>query len=195
MMMIEKLKTLDDRVAAAEARVRELEAERAKVSRAHERALGPIRDYHRAIGAGEIEPDADVEARLEAELERATRSLSRRPVLTGGEVTDWTTVDERVEAQAEGARDALEAARAERESFLHQHRGELIAERMPVALDAARELAERHEATRSAGGAYREATRELHRLGFDGELPPEPALDRRAVAALRRFAEGEPEIG
>jgi len=188
MTVIEKLDELDAEVRAAEGRVRELELEQAKVRRVHDRALVPLRDYHRALGAGEIEPDPEREAELERELEAATRHVTRRPVVTGGTVSDFVAVDERVEARLAGATEALEAARNRRDGFLHRSRAELAAEMLPVAERAAREIVDHHDAAADARAAYHEASRRLHRFGVS-DLPDDPRTDPAEVVALRRFAE------
>ena len=188
MNAIEKLDKLEAKVREAASRVAVLEVEQAKATRAHDRALGPLRDYHRAIGAGEIEPDPAREAELEAELERETRHVTRRPVLTGGRVSEFVAVDERVEAQLDGARSALDRAETERDRFMSVHQADLIAEALPVAESAARDLALRLEA--ADGSAFYAAARQLYRFGVEPTLVPEvPRVDRGEVRALRRFAE------
>ena len=187
--MIARLETLDAEVARAEARVAELELERTKATRAHDRAMGPLRDYHHEIGRG-AEPDPEREAELERDLESETRHLVRRPILTGGQVSDWEVHDERVEAQLAGAIEVRDEAIVARDVFLNRHRADLAAEAAPAAEDAAREVARCHEELREASAAFHAASQPLLRFGVSLDAVPEaPAVDYRKVAAVREFAE------
>jgi hypothetical protein len=190
MSAIKRLDELDAEVRRAEARVRELELERAKVGRAHDRALAPLADYHRALGAGEAEPDPERESGLERELDAATRHLTRRPIVTNGRISDWAWSDPRLDARAEGATDARDAAERERDGYLDAHRADLVAEALPALEAAAGELADRYEAAAEAEGPYRDALRVLERFGSVADRAPDPPrVDGREVAAIRRLAE------
>jgi hypothetical protein len=192
----ERLAELEVAVAAADRRARDLDAECRKARRSHERAVGPMRDYWREIGGG-AERDPDREAELEAGVRAADSALTARPIITDGRVTDFVAVDEALEAQLDGAREAHEAAVAERDRFLAANGAALVAEALPEAREALAACRAALGAYAEAAAAYEARVRELIRYGAPAdEFPEAPAVDAQEAAAFRNaarrglFAEG-----
>lgn len=174
-----QLEELRRKVPEAEQRVAALERERTIAARALDRAMGPLRDYWEQVGAGDRDPDPDVEARLTAELREARSTLTLRPGSNIGGGLVLEAVDERTEAQLAGARRAVEERQADVERFMRDHRDELVAE---LAGEAAK-VRERYEAARRELLDCEQARKALGRewlplmrlLGIPSDdLPPSP---------------------
>lgn len=181
----DRLAELEEAIVAAEARVRDLDAECRKARRSHERAVGPMRDYWRTVGAG-AERDPDREAELEATARDADATLTMRPVLVDGRVTDFVPVDEALEAQLDGAREALAAAEHARDGFLTGRGPALVAEALPEARKALAACREALDSYGEEAAAYEAKVRQLIRWGAPAEeFPESPAVDPQEAAAFR----------
>src|SRR4051794_34773464 len=93
----ERLAELDEAVRATDAGVRQADAEAREATRAHARALVPLREYWRAVGAGERQRDEATEAELDAAVREVQGAMSMRPVLVGGKLSDLVPTDERLD--------------------------------------------------------------------------------------------------
>lgn len=131
--LTDRLGELRAAVRNAEARVRDLDGELRKSSRAPERARSALEDYYRGLGAGEADEDPRLERELRAALADAGDAVVTRPVSSGGRVTSLTSVDVRIEGLLSGARQALEAREREVYEFAREHLDALLAERRPEA--------------------------------------------------------------
>ena len=182
----DRLAELEAAIRAADNRVRELDAECRKARRSHERAVSPLRSYWVEVGRGDRERDPEREAELEAAARDADATLTMRPVLVEGRLSDLVPVDERLEAQLAGAREALAEAEGTRDGFLATRGPALVAEALPEAREL---LAACRAALDSYGeevAAYEAKVRELIRYGAPSEEFPEPPrLDGQAAAAFR----------
>jgi hypothetical protein len=178
--MFDRLEELREAKRAAERRATELEAELRGSRRAVSRAKGPLLDYFRAIGAGEREPDPDLERELRAAVSDAESQVSTRPILRDGALVDLEVVNDETEAMLAGARERVEQADADLRDFASEHEAELIAERLPQSIAA-------HEAQVAAVRAFNDAeTKRAREIRFyldlgeltgtidRGDLPPGP---------------------
>jgi hypothetical protein len=127
---------LRQRVTDRRARVAELEAERSRARRSLDRALVPLRALYEQAGEAGRDPDPAVEAELLAAATAARATVSIRPSLSHGKISDIEIVDERVEYLLVGARRALESTEAELSAFEHDHAAELLAELLPTLIES-----------------------------------------------------------
>ncbi len=129
MTVAEQLTKLQTRVRAAEERLQGLDVERRHSARAIDRAKGPLLDYYRELGAGEVEPDPETERELLAGVRAAAEVTSTRPsVDRTGNFIGLEQVDDRVEQQIIGARQALERRQEELRRFAVDRFDDLAAE-------------------------------------------------------------------
>jgi chromosome segregation ATPase len=163
-------------VAAAERRVRELEAERRSAARKLAGARAEYGDYWHAVEAGERERDQHVEDQLAAAVQSLGSVVTMRPVLNQGRVSEFEAIDERVEAQLEAARTKLEDRRRELADYLAEHRVALVAERLPVARRIGARHAEAVAELAAADAAWFAEVRALiHDYGVSAaDIPPRP---------------------
>ena len=155
-------------VEQAKAKVAELEAEKQKAQRAVERALAPLTDYHRAIGAGEREPDAEEEARLEEAVERAQAESRQRVVSNwraeSGDGLTVETVTPRIDGQLAGAREAVERREGELRAFLARRFDDLAAKLAEQAREARGRFEQAWEAVREAEAEWQEVAQRCRPL-------------------------------
>lgn len=128
------LAELDQRqaaVTAAEQRVAELEAEKAKADREMEQAQAALDAYYRAVGAGEREADQAEERKLHKAATDARAQVTPRLIdnpragIGGGRVEMG---DGRFDSLLRGAREALQARRDEYGQFVRGRWDDLVAE-------------------------------------------------------------------
>ena len=162
----------------ARERLENLTARQRRAGRALDAAMGPLREYHEAIGAGEREPDAAEEARLRAEVDRVQATVTFRAVPSGEGGTTLEAVDEALEAQVAGARRAVEERRADVQRFFHHQFDRLAGELTVDARAAAEAVAQAHAALRAAHRPYRDVRRRwralLDGVGLPFDLPADP---------------------
>ncbi|MGI8512106.1 MAG: hypothetical protein ACR2NH_05695, partial [Solirubrobacteraceae bacterium] len=66
-----QLQALDERARASRAEVERLEGARREAERSISKATVPLQDYFEAVGAGQRDPDAELEAQLRAAAREA----------------------------------------------------------------------------------------------------------------------------
>lgn len=170
---LDRLEELEHAVRQAEQRVAELTAERGRASRSLDRAMGPLRDYHEAVGAGEREPDADQERELVAAVRAAGEAISFEPVHTEGRLISLQPVDERVAAQLRGAERKLVERRGELEQFRRRTFAALAEELAPIAQAAQRSLQVAWDEADRASGVWTAVVRRWQPLLEAGGLSVE----------------------
>lgn len=130
---LQRLDELKQQVQAAEARLHELEAQKREAERDVDRALAPLHEYYRQVGAGEREPDPAVEEELQAGLRAAESESTPRLVYNPRAESDAAAarvemVNPRLEGMLEGARDALQRCEQEYQRFVAARFEDLVAE-------------------------------------------------------------------
>jgi len=127
-----------DAIAAAEARVAQIEADKVKAERELDQATAALDAYYRAVGAGECEPDQAEERKLhkatgEAQAHMTTRLIDNpREGIGAGRVEKG---DSRFDGLLRGAREAVQARRDEYERFLSVRWNDLEVELAEHAAD------------------------------------------------------------
>jgi hypothetical protein len=135
---VEELKRLQGEVRAAEVRVQAFEAERLRAGRSVERALGPLRDYYAAVGAGDRAGDPALEQRLRAAARDAEAAVSTRltPRMDGR--VEIEVRHEEVESKLAGAKRAVEEKREAVREFAVRNLEQLAAARLERSLEVGR---------------------------------------------------------
>jgi hypothetical protein len=113
-------------------------------------AKAPLLAYWDEVGAGEREPDPDLEGRLRAEVDRAGTLVETRFVAGAEGRSRTDLVDVRGEAIVGGAQRRLEQAEARLRAFAASSFGELADERAAHSLAVAARTAEAVERARAA---------------------------------------------
>lgn len=124
-----RLAELEAAVEEARDRVRSIEVEQRQSNRKLKQASEPLHAYSREVGAGERDPDPELEAKLTAELGQVRSTATLRVGRGTYKPTDVSAVwvDERLEAKLNGARRALEDRERELAEYLRGNT-ELVSE-------------------------------------------------------------------
>jgi hypothetical protein len=178
-----------DRLAALERRVEDTEAlidgvtrERQAAQRALSAARAERSAYHERVGAGEVRPDTDEEARLDAAVTEATRRA---------EADVW-------EAREAGVRRLVEQRRQEAADYLAASFDQVGADLVDEDEKARRALQDAHDQLARAEEAYASRLRAWARLAdrygvVDADdLPPLPTRGAREDVEARFAAGVEP---
>jgi hypothetical protein len=163
----------EEAIERAKQRVRELEVQAHDAAQNVRDAAADLEEYYRQLGAGEIEADPERERQLKATVREIDADLTTKSVANpraDGDPYSLTTVNRRIDAMLQGAREALARAEQEYDEFIRANK-RAIAHELRAEADA---LVEQYKDTWAK-------VVELHRQWDDHRVRWRPLIERSSL--------------